>query len=209
MSVFGPRAQSRSTTLLVVAAVHGVVLWALWRVRVPVNREVETFASVLFFVPPASSHRTAAASTPPASGPNRPKQAIPAPVPQPADSGTAITLPATPAARIDWSGQLEAAARAELEQEDKARKQLRALTRRFEVDPDPRDARHASATSKATATCLTARQRRTVIGLRRQGRTRCPECHAPASPQQLVATLLDEGAHLLRILMDLRVVARD
>ena len=140
MSVFGPRAQSRSTTLLLAAAVHGLILWGIWRVRMPVARQIETFTSVMFFLPQA--HRAAAAgTTPPAVRANRARQALPAPAqtPQPAESAATITLPAAPSARIDWSSQLAGIAQAELDREAIARNQLRALTRRFEVDPDPRN----------------------------------------------------------------------
>jgi hypothetical protein len=149
MSVLEPRAQSRSATLLLVAAAHGLVVWGIWQMRAPVDKEVETFASVMFFVPQPPSHRAPSASTSPARSAIRPKQSIPAPVsqPQPAESGTAITLPAAPSSRIDWSAQLEATARAELDQEDKARKQLRALTRKFELEPDPRNPGRAPAST--------------------------------------------------------------
>jgi hypothetical protein len=147
MSVLGPRAQSRSAALLVVAAVHGLMLWGIWQVRTPVAKEVETFASVMFFVPEAASQHPPAATTPRAPGPSRPRQSLPAPPPQPAESATALTLPATPSARIDWSGQLGGIAQAELDQEAKARKQLRALTRRFEVEPDPRNPGPAAAST--------------------------------------------------------------
>jgi hypothetical protein len=89
-----------------VAAVHGLILWGIWRVRTPVAKEIKTFTSVMFFLPQAN-RATAAATAPPA--------------------------------RIDWSSQLAGIAQAELDKEAIARKQLRALTRRFEVDPNPRN----------------------------------------------------------------------
>ena len=148
MSVFGPRAQSRSTALLLVAAVHGLIFWGIWRVRAPVAQEVETFASVMFFVPKAASQHTLAATTPGAVRASRARQSLSLPPqqPQPAESATAITLPATPSARIDWSGQLAGIAQAELDKEAKARTAA-ALTRRFELQPDPRDPGPATASS--------------------------------------------------------------
>src|ERR1700735_2387803 len=133
MSVFGPRAQSRSATLLMVAAVHGLLLWAIGGVRAPADKEVETFASVMFFVPQAVSHRPAAATTPPARSAERARRSIPAPAPQPAIPARATTQPAAPTAGIDWSAQLTQAAGAELEKEEKARQQLGALTRKYVV----------------------------------------------------------------------------
>ena len=144
MSVIGPRAQSRSATLLIAAAVHGLILWAIWRVRVPVAKEVESFASVMFFLPQPAGPRTPARPAPSAS---HARQAPPAPPLQPPQSTTAITLPVAPSARIDWSAQLASSARTELDLEDKARKQLRAVTRRFDVDPDPRNPGRAPAST--------------------------------------------------------------
>jgi len=119
------------------------VLWLIWRVRTPVEPQVETFASVMFFFQESASHRTdssrAAAHTV--------RKSIRAPAPQPAESATANTLPATPAARIDWSAQLERSARAELDQEEKAGKQLTALTRRFVVEADPLNPGRAPAST--------------------------------------------------------------
>jgi hypothetical protein len=145
MSVLGPRAQSRSATLLVAVAVHGLILWAIWRVRVPVAKEVESFASVMFFLPQAVVPRTPVPAAPIASDA---RQASPAAEQlQPARSTTAITLPAAPSPPIDWSAQLALGARAELDLEEQARKQLRAVTRRFELDPDPRNPGRAPASS--------------------------------------------------------------
>src|SRR5580698_129907 len=115
MSVFGPRAQSRSTTLLLVAAVHGLIWWGIWRARAPLAQEVETFASVMFFVPKAASQHTSAATPARALSTNRARQSLPARLPQPAESDTAITLPAAPSARVDWSAQLAGIAQAELD----------------------------------------------------------------------------------------------
>lgn len=139
MSVLGPRAQSRSTTLLVVAAVHGLMMWGIWQVRTPVAKEVETFASVLFFVPAAALQPPSAATTPQARSAGHARPSPASAQPQPTESGTAITPPATPAARIDWSAQLTAAARAELAKEENAGKQLAALTDKYVVAADPRD----------------------------------------------------------------------
>jgi hypothetical protein len=144
MSAFGPRAQSRSATLLIAAAVHGLILWALWRVRVPVTKELESFASVLFFLPQAAVPRPPARPAPSAT---HARQAQPAPPLQPAQSATAITLPVVPSPPIDWSAQLASGAGAELDSEEKARKQLRAVTRKFELDPDPRNPGRAPAST--------------------------------------------------------------
>ena len=125
MSVLGPRAQSRSATLLIAVAVHGLILWAIWRVRVPVAEEVESFASVMFFLPQAVVPRTLAPAAPIASDA---RQASPAASQlQPAQSTTDLTLPATPGPPIDWSAQLASGARAELDLEEQARKQLELL----------------------------------------------------------------------------------
>jgi hypothetical protein len=145
MSIFGPRAQSRSTMLLVVAAVHGLILWGIGAVRTPVAKEVETFASLMFFIPETASLRSSAATSPRALRPNRARPSLPASLPQSTESDTITTPPATPRARIDWSAQLEGIARDEVDKEETARKQLRALTRGYEVDPDPRDLPHTPA----------------------------------------------------------------
>jgi hypothetical protein len=145
MSVIGPRAPSRSATLLLVAAAHGIVLWLIWRVRVPVEKQPDTFASVMFFLPQAKSQ--AAITAPRAVRANRASHSMPAPQPLPAQSATAITLAATPAARIDWSAQLAGTARAEVDREAKARKQLLAVTRSYALEIDPRDSGRAPAST--------------------------------------------------------------
>jgi hypothetical protein len=148
MSVLGPRVQSRSATLLIVLVAHGLLLWCIWRVRTPVSAEVETFVSMLSFVtqtpsqgmtasiPPATGR--SAATHQRAAGPSRQPLLLPS-APPPQAAATIITLPTAPRIRIDWTAQLQGAARTELDQEETARKQLRALTRRYEVDPDPRN----------------------------------------------------------------------
>lgn len=105
--------------------------------HVPVAREVESFTSVMFFLPEAALHRPAVAR---AGGAKRARQPfrLRQPQPQTTESATAITLPATPRARIDWSGQLAGVAQAELAKQARTDKQLGALTRRFVVEPDPR-----------------------------------------------------------------------
>ncbi|HEY6454827.1 MAG TPA: hypothetical protein VIY90_06025 [Steroidobacteraceae bacterium] len=144
MSVFGPRAQSRSTALLFVAAAHGLFLWSIWRVQVPVAKEIESFTSVMFFLPKAVLRRTGVAR---AVGALRARPPFRVPQRQTTESATAVTLPATPSARIDWSAQLAGIAQTELDKEAKADKQLRALTRRFAVEPDPRYPRLAPAST--------------------------------------------------------------
>jgi hypothetical protein len=145
MSVLGPRVQSRSATLLIVLVAHGLLLWGIGRVRTPVTAEVETFVSMLSFVTQTPSQRMTA-SIPPATGQSAATHQRaaglsrrPLLVPPLQDSATAITLPTKPRMRIDWTAQLQGAARTEVDQEETARKQLRALTRRYEVDPDPRN----------------------------------------------------------------------
>ncbi|HEY4339507.1 MAG TPA: hypothetical protein VGM97_06165 [Steroidobacteraceae bacterium] len=147
MSVFGPRTQSRTAAILVVAVVHGLMLWCIWRARAPVADEIESFASVMFFVPQPPSRPTAPASTPLAPRADRTVRSHLVPAPQVAEATTAITLPATPSGPIDWPAQLQATARVEIDREDKARKQLRQVTRKFEVDPDPRNPGRAPASS--------------------------------------------------------------
>jgi hypothetical protein len=147
MAVFGPRAPSRTATVLVVAVVHGLMLWGIWRARAPVAEEIESFASVLFFVPQPPSQPTAPATTPLAPHAEGIVRSHLVPAPPVAEATTAITLPTTPRAPIDWPAQLQATARAEIDREDKARKQLRQVTRKFEVDPDPRDPGAAPAST--------------------------------------------------------------
>ncbi|HEX3838368.1 MAG TPA: hypothetical protein VHW25_15495 [Steroidobacteraceae bacterium] len=160
MSILGPRLQSRAATLLTVAALHGLILWGISRARVPVVQEVETLVSVLSFIPETASPRVTAASTRAVEhaeaattkargvGANRIRTSLSARPVQPAESSAAaITLPAVPGNRIDWTAQLATSAQAELDKEAKARLQLRALTRRYEVDSDPRNPGLTAASS--------------------------------------------------------------
>jgi hypothetical protein len=157
----GSRIPSRTTVLLVVAAVYGLAGWLLWRVRAPMQPEVETFASVLFFIPEAASsrsgtsvsqisdqaprrrpagHASSSLTASPGSPAHSTRQSPLVLLPPPADSGTAITLPTTAGANVDWTAQLAGAANAALDQEQKARKRLDTVTRKFVVEePDPRN----------------------------------------------------------------------
>ncbi len=122
--------------MLALAAAHGLVVWLLWRLEVPLPREVETFTSLLYWAPatesvgpPGSAHRRVTAVHA-----RRLPPALPASA---ADSGTAITLPATPGAPVDWSATLPEAAAAELDRQRRAAAQLDALTRRYVQPTDP------------------------------------------------------------------------
>jgi hypothetical protein len=149
MSARSSRIPSRTTTLLVVAAAHGLVLWMIWRTDVPVVDEVETIASVLFFLPensrtvqpPADARVSrAAASTHAAAGSIARVQPQPLISLRPAgNSSTAITVPSASGAGVDWSTELSAAADSTLKKEKQARDQLGVFTRKFLVEADPRN----------------------------------------------------------------------
>ena len=129
--------------MLVVVAVHGLVLWGLYRQRAPPPGEPEAFTSVLFFLPDESNT---------AIRPSRPKESarvvgpttsatqLPLfPLPQPPTSSTAITLPANPAPTVDWYAQIPDAADSELDNEERALRQRGALTRKYVVPDDARN----------------------------------------------------------------------
>ena len=146
------RVLSRTASALLILAAHGLVLWMFWQVHAPVATEIETFTSILFFVPapspgaPPPSLQSAdrriaapaarAAGGPPAAGnaPQAPAVWLP-----PSDASTAITLPAPPGAGVDWSAQLTGAAQATLDNERKTSEQLGALLRKFRIEEDPRN----------------------------------------------------------------------
>jgi len=142
----------RSAIALLILAAHGLALWLCSRTPVPVAAEVETFTSIMFFVPGASQGApgpslqpaapTSAASAAHAAG-RPPAVAIapqaPAALLPPAATSTAITLPAPPAAGVDWSEELTGAAKTTLENERKASEQLGALLRKFRIEEDPRN----------------------------------------------------------------------
>jgi len=133
------RLASRSTTVLVLAAAHALVLWSFWRVEVPLPPELETFTSVLFWLPPPEHAGSAGPAHPPRV---TSLQALRAPqlMREPApDSDTTIALPANPAPTIDWSAALPGAAAAALEKEKRVAAQLDAVTRKYAVPDDPRD----------------------------------------------------------------------
>ena len=135
------RLPSRTTSLLAVAAAHGLLLWIFWRAEVPVADEAETLASVMFFLPePSRAQRPTV--TPPRPTRTQAAGVQPAPLipwPQATEPGTAISPPAAPGAAVDWSAELAPAADATLKKEKQAREQLGALTRRFMVEADPRN----------------------------------------------------------------------
>jgi hypothetical protein len=143
------RIPSSTTTFLIVAAAHGLVLWMIWRMDVPAADEVETIASVLFFLPETS--RTVqslpdARTTRAAAGTHAPAGTIARVPSQPlistppaGNSGTAITLPSASGAGVDWSTELSAAADATLKKQKQARDQLNVFTRKFMAEADPRN----------------------------------------------------------------------
>jgi hypothetical protein len=129
-------------TLLLVAAAHGLALWAIWRAPVPQAEESETFSSTLFLLPATPLDRIPVQATPRAtSGPRRTQLTLarqPIVVPQAAGASTAITLPPA-AAGVDWYTQLTAAADSTLKKEEQTRGQSGALTRKYLVEADPRN----------------------------------------------------------------------
>jgi hypothetical protein len=143
------RVPTRTAIAVLVVAAHVLVLWMFWRARAPEDVEVETFTSILFFVPAPSQ----GARQPTKVSPDRPSRAA-ATTPQaqvvlqpPADPSTAITVPVPPAARVDWSAQLTGAAQATLENEKKTGEQLGALLRKFRIEDDPRNSHPAPSSS--------------------------------------------------------------
>jgi hypothetical protein len=136
MAADSARLTSRATTVIVLAAAHGLVLWLLCRLEMPRPPEVETFTSLLYWAPAPNS-----VGSP--SNPQRPVAAVrarrpPAQDPEPAaESGTAITLPAAPRPRIDWSAALSGSAAAELDRQTRAGAQLDAVTRKYARPTDP------------------------------------------------------------------------
>jgi hypothetical protein len=140
MSAGRSRIASRTTTLLVLIAAHGLILWTVWRIEVPVPEEIETFTSTMIWVPesdrgqkptakPVASRITARrAANPPLSL-----------VPEPPAESSAITTPPAPHADIDWSGELSDAAISTLNKERHEADLLGALTRKYRLPDDPRD----------------------------------------------------------------------
>ena len=129
---------ARVWIVLVLVAAHGLVLWLLWRGRAPVTPEVEAATSVLFFFP--EPYQAVARPIGLVEGRAAPQAHTHATVTVPAiaQPSTAITLPASPSAVIDWSAQLTGAAAAALEKQRKGREQLGALQRKFRTEEDPR-----------------------------------------------------------------------
>ncbi len=143
MPLRSSRLASRSAALLLVAAAHVLVIWAFWRAPSPQAPEVLVFTSTLPFPPSAvrdtptaesttSGNKTAARRAPPR--PARPRESAL----RNADAGP-ITLPPVPGANVDWSAQLTLFADSALQNQQTARDQRGALTRRFIVPTDPRN----------------------------------------------------------------------
>lgn len=140
---------SRTSTLLIVAATHGLALWMICRVHEPVADEVQTVTSVVFFLPQTSRtvqtladpRTTQAAASPHARAPRIggvQRQPL-IPLPPAGNSSTAISLPSASGAGVDWSTELSAAADSTLKKEKQARDQLHVFTRKFMVEADPRN----------------------------------------------------------------------
>jgi hypothetical protein len=145
MAADSARVSSRTMTVLAVAAAHGFAMWLIWRVVLPLPSEPEAFTSLLFWLPatqpappPLAAHPRVAVTPAP-----RPASLSAAPTP---DSGTAITLPAAPGAQVDWRAALPGAAATEIDQQKRLSEQVRAVTRRYAVEDDPRDS-HPGPTS--------------------------------------------------------------
>jgi hypothetical protein len=149
-SLFRSRIRSRTTTVLVLIAAHSLLLWALWRDRTPHPDEPEAFTSVLFFLP-GSSNSAIGSAPPEATRAPRPIIRAPhlplMPLPHPAASGTAITVPLTPGARVDWYAQIPDAADSELDIEQRALSRRNALTRKYLVPDDARNPHPHAASS--------------------------------------------------------------
>jgi hypothetical protein len=150
MPAFSSRIPSRTTTLLVVAAAHGLVLWGFWRVPVPVEEEAETFTSILFPLPATPWTPTVHAVAPSGATSRVRRTPLtpapqPAPAPRQADTTAAIKPPsAVSGAAVDWSAQLTGAADSALNKEQQQRDQLGALTRKFVIEADPLNPGHGS-----------------------------------------------------------------
>jgi hypothetical protein len=138
MAADSARLSSRTTTVLAVAAAHGLVVWLIWRVELPLPPELETFTSLLFWAPAAEPVRPSSAIHPRVAATRAPRPPSLRPAPAP-DSGTAIPVPATPGAPVDWRAALSGAAAAQLDKEKRTGEQVRALTRKYAVPDDPRD----------------------------------------------------------------------
>lgn len=137
MSADSTRLTSRTTTVLVLIAAHGSVLWLFWRLEVALPPEPEAFTSLLVWAPTANSvQRPNGPQTPRTFAPHL--QRLPSITPPPVrDSSTAITLPPVPGAQPDWSAAISGAAASELDREKRTATQLGALTRRYELPADP------------------------------------------------------------------------
>jgi hypothetical protein len=147
MSADSTRLASRTTTVLASLAAHGLVLWLCWRVATPLPSEPEAFTTLLYWAPATDHSRMPnTVQRPRVAAPRAPQQPAFEP-PPPLDSGTAITPPAPPAARTDWSTALTGAATVELDREKRTATQLGAPTRRYVLPEDPRNPGPAAASA--------------------------------------------------------------
>jgi hypothetical protein len=143
------RIPSRTTTLLLVATVHALVLWLLWRAPRPLREAAETITSMLLWLPASTQNATLpSAAVPRAASRAAHSGAAPAPQATPSREPGAITTPITlpPAGPLgtDWSAQLGAAADLALKKEKQARDQAGALMRKFVIEPDPLNPGHGA-----------------------------------------------------------------
>jgi hypothetical protein len=114
-------------------------------VEVPLAPEVDTFTSILFWLPTQTQPAPGPERRAP-ENPQRPHLANPEsdelqrPSPQSSpsapDDSNAIALSADPRAQVDWSAQLGVGAKAALDEEKRAAQQLGALTRKYVLDED-------------------------------------------------------------------------
>ena len=145
-----PRIPSRTTTLLLVATAHALVLWLLWRAPRPLREAAETITSTLLWLPASSQNATPpSAAAPRAASRAAHSGAAPAPLPipsrEPGAISTPITLPsAGPLVGADWSAQLAQAADLALKKEKQARDQAGALTRKVVIEADPLNPGHGA-----------------------------------------------------------------
>ena len=137
------RVRSRLASLVLVAVIHVLLVGVFWRLQVDIPSEGETFTSVMLLL---SSPRPHDAATTAAAGPVMRRAAVGPAVrarPAPVVSSSAISLPtnspisSTPERpKIDWYAQLEGAASSSLEISEQRKRQLGALTRKYQDNPD-------------------------------------------------------------------------
>jgi hypothetical protein len=146
------RVRARLTSVLLVVAAHILAFIAILQIRVPPEKEVDdSFTSVMFFISEAPGAPAAPAAAIPLGRRSGERSATSMSTATD-DVGTAITLPSPTAPpstaaspKTDWYGQLEGAADATLESVRQREAQAGALTRKYRLEPDPRDP-HAAGT---------------------------------------------------------------